>query len=427
MKLLIFFRRYRPILSQDLLGPIKGSCWLLLDKFIRLTLGLYVVAWTARYLGPLEFGKLSFVIALLFFFQALANPGLDTIVVRDLVRFPARVGIILGTVFSIRFTSGFLMALIAITSIGFIEGISSENLQLLFLASGVLIFQSFDTIDLWFQSQYQNKKNILVKTSVYIFINLLKIFGIYKGYGIEFFSVMLSLEAALSALGLIAVYRRTSSRVRWQYSTKVAIRLVKECWPLALTALCVAGYMRVDQLIIAYFFGDTELGIYAAVLPISTLWNALPLILAVGFQPFFARLHKKNKQEFINFYKKWLFFAFLISITISLIISVFSQELISILLGDKYLSASTALSIHAFTNIGVFIGLAQTPWITSMHRSDIRLKQTIYGLVSAVTLNLLLVPNFGILGAAISAVASSLISSIFSTLFIEKELLSPKY
>ncbi|MEX5793524.1 hypothetical protein AB6H32_21200 [Providencia hangzhouensis] len=48
---------------------MSNSSWLLLDKFVRMGLGLAVSAWVARYLGPTQYGELAYVLAYLAFFK----------------------------------------------------------------------------------------------------------------------------------------------------------------------------------------------------------------------------------------------------------------------------------------------------------------------------------------------------------------------
>src|SRR5580658_638643 len=67
---------------------VDNSGWLLLDKVLRILLGALVGAWVARYLGPSKFGELSYAVAFIAVFTAIAGLGADGITVRDLARDP---------------------------------------------------------------------------------------------------------------------------------------------------------------------------------------------------------------------------------------------------------------------------------------------------------------------------------------------------
>jgi len=75
---------------QQLQNAIGNSGWLMFEKLLRMAVGLFVNVWIARYLGPENFGLLSYALAFAFLFLPLVTLGLDEIVVRNLVRDPAR-------------------------------------------------------------------------------------------------------------------------------------------------------------------------------------------------------------------------------------------------------------------------------------------------------------------------------------------------
>jgi PST family polysaccharide transporter len=104
-----------------------------------------------------------------------ATLGLDTIVVRDIVRQPSNKDEILGTTLGIRLMGGCLVIFLAVTSVSLVRpGEDLTRFLVAIIAAGT-IFQAFDTIDLWFQSQVQSKYTVWAKTSSYLLINIGKI------------------------------------------------------------------------------------------------------------------------------------------------------------------------------------------------------------------------------------------------------------
>jgi PST family polysaccharide transporter len=65
---------------------LSNTGWLMIDRFVRLFLGVAVGAWVARYLGPERYGELCYSIALVALFQTVANLGADGIIIRDICR-----------------------------------------------------------------------------------------------------------------------------------------------------------------------------------------------------------------------------------------------------------------------------------------------------------------------------------------------------
>src|SRR5690348_14183303 len=67
---------------QNLIG---NTGWLFADRILRMSVGLVVSVWIARFLGPDQYGLFNYALAFVALFSILATLGLDRIVVRDLV------------------------------------------------------------------------------------------------------------------------------------------------------------------------------------------------------------------------------------------------------------------------------------------------------------------------------------------------------
>ena len=60
----------------------------MLDKGLRLVLGLVIGIWMARALGPVKFGQFNYAFAFVALFSSIASLGLDGVLVRNLVNAP---------------------------------------------------------------------------------------------------------------------------------------------------------------------------------------------------------------------------------------------------------------------------------------------------------------------------------------------------
>ena len=94
--------RDRILNSADLRKISINILWLAIDKILRMGVGLFVGVWIARYLGPEQFGTLNYSVAFVAIVGAFASFGLDSLVIRDIVRYPDRSGELLGTTVSLR-------------------------------------------------------------------------------------------------------------------------------------------------------------------------------------------------------------------------------------------------------------------------------------------------------------------------------------
>ena len=154
---------------------ISNTGWLFADKIIRMGVGLFVGVWIARYLGPEQFGIFNYAIAFVALFLPIANLGLDSIVVREIVRFPSSKDEILGTVFVLKFFSGILIFISVLAAIILVRPEDTLIQCLVGITAGGIIFQAFDTIDIWFESQVASKYTVYIKNISFLIMTIFKI------------------------------------------------------------------------------------------------------------------------------------------------------------------------------------------------------------------------------------------------------------
>lgn len=393
---------------------VNNSGWLVFDRIIRLLLGLLIGAWVIRYLGPEQYGALAYVLSIMAFFQSIVSFGLDGIVVRDIANNRAFAGNIIGTVFVLRVFIGFLCWISAIVFMVLFEGSKSSLVIITAVVGGVLVFQSADTIDLWFQSQTQSKRTVIAKMVAYLLSNGAKIVLIIAKAPLIAFAGVMVFDALAVAIGLLIAYRFFPVDGHLHVVRSSINKILHESWPYMISGISVMIYMRIDQIMIKNMLDEKSLGIYAAALPLSQLWNIIPTTLVVSLAPFVAKKKIESNEAYekalLQIFRLFGIFGILVSITTAL----FAPIITGLLFGKSYSGTSTVLSIHVFTNVFIAQGVAQSIWLLNERMGHISLYKTLAGVAAAVAGNLYFIPKYGINGAAISAVCSYGVSAFLS-------------
>ncbi|HII0648062.1 TPA: flippase [Salmonella enterica subsp. enterica serovar Yopougon] len=403
-------------LSVDIRKIIHNAGWLLFDKFARLAFGLLVGVWVARHLGPKTYGELAYVVTLVSFFQVIALLGMDSILVRDISNNKKEANEVLGSALFLRLLSGVLCLFLVVLFTYFFNGYNTAVLVL--LAGGSLLFQCVDTIDIWFQSQSQSKRTVIAKLSSYTITNILRVFCILTNFPLWTFALLLSVDAMLASIALFYAYRTYKTTEKWRPGLKKCKEILSESWPFMISGISIILYMRVDQVMIKNMLGEASLGVYAASLQFSTLWNFVPLTLSISIAPYIAR----KKKDGVEIYKKALKNTFLLFSVLGWMITLFvaalSPFIINIMLGAKYSSGTPVLAVHVITNLFICLGVAQSLWIVNERKGSLVLYKSLTGLIVCFISNFILIPIYGIEGAAISAVISQLSACIlFNAIF----------
>ncbi len=279
---------------------IHNTGWLLADKCLRMVMGLFVGAWIARYLGPSQYGELAYVLSFVVFFQVISQLGLDGIAIRDMARDRESSSAILGTVFRMRIVTGFFCWLGAVGSMALFRPDDSYTLILTAIVAGSLVFQSADTVDLWFQSQTQSKRTVFAKTITYLLNTLFKVGLILAKAPLLYFAIACFAEITMSAIALYISYGRFPTPFKWAWDIAWGKRLLKESWPYMLSGLAITIYMRIDQIVLREMLGTRELGIFSAALPFSTTWYFIPMMIAQSAGPSIAKKNRVIRQAMIG-------------------------------------------------------------------------------------------------------------------------------
>jgi O-antigen/teichoic acid export membrane protein len=402
---------------------VRNLQWLLMEKLLRIALGILVGAWVARHLGPSRFGVLSYVIAFVGIFQAACQLGLDSIVVRDLSQRHNDGGDILGTALRLRLGAGAAGLVLALVTMAVLRPDDHESLLLTALIAGGLLFQAADTVDLWFQSQLQSRLSVIAKIVAITCSNGLRIVAILAGAGTHVFAGLMLVELALSALALSMLYRRHRSASPWRWRPQLVAPMLREAWPLLVAALAVLLYMRLDQILLRELVGERELGLYAAAQQLSAVWYFLPMIVCSSVAPELARLHVADPAAYLAALRRLFSLCWMLSLTLAVVMVAAAGPLIAVLYGPAYADATTALRLHSLAIIPVSLGIAQSLWITHEKRPLFALYRTLLGFVVSIAMNLALIPRFGAAGSAAAYLCCQFAAAILSNAVLAPQML----
>jgi PST family polysaccharide transporter len=444
---MIFYAKF--LARPHLFRVLKNSGWLVFDALLRGVTALVIGAWIARYLGPEQFGKLTYVLAYLMFFQVIANLGMDGIVIRDIVNLDAvtnptlekyndghkqeqknkiEIGGILGTTFALRFLVGIFCWVLAVGGMWALYGWNSENVILTALAGGCLVFQAANTIDLWFQSQNQSRKTVLAKFCAFLVTNGLRVAFIFGELPLVSFAVAMFIEFLITAVALGYAYKKMPCGSLWVFDIKrTGLKLIKESWPFVISGISITMYMRIDQVMVANMLGEKELGLYSAAIILASMWYVLPTIACTSLLPTFSLSKSINQGLYLERMVKLFRFLLILSVCISIFVYCFSGELIHFFYGDQFKESAVLLKILIFTTIPVFMGVGQGIWSINEKKSKHYLMQTISGGIVCVILNIILVPRYGLEGAAISLLIAQFTAAFILNAIIEKDLFKMQF
>lgn len=388
--------------------------WLLLDTFVRMGVSFFVGVWVVRHLGPEQFGFLSYAGAMVAFFSVFSKLGLDAITVRELVVGTIAREKIMGTVFFLKLWGG-VSAVALSAAIVYLTNPDPLMALLTAITAFSLVFQATDVIDYWFQSQVVSKYVAYAKSGASIASGVFKIGLIMMDASLVWFAAAFALEALLVAVGFLWAYMRMHTHVAiWRFDTAVAKTLMKDAWPLILSAISVMIYMRIDQVMIGNMIGYEALGNYTAAVRISEMWYFIPTIVTGSVFPAIIQTKKRDEKLYYARLQKLYDMMIWLAIAIAVPMTFLSEWIVSVLYGVDYAKAASVLVIHVWIGIFAFIGAASGKWFIAEKYQNLAFRRTFYGMIINVALNFLLIPRYGMQGAAWATLIGQSFSAYFS-------------
>jgi len=396
---------------------LGNTGWLMADRVLRMGVGLFVGVWVARYLGPAQFGSLNFALSYIALFGSLTSLGLDGIVIRQIVGDSRNTLGVLGSTLALRLGGAFLALLASVIIINFVEPHDPMALLLVSIVAIGLIFQAFDTIDSYFQSQVQSKFSVWAKNIAFLVVAGLRVILIHLKAPVWAFAVAGVAELALGAVALWIAYGMVGgSLLKWRTSWKMSVDLLKQGWPLVLSGMAIMIYMRIDMVMLKLMKGDAAAGLYAAATKVSEVWYFIAIAIVSSVSPAIMR-SRSDPQLYYDRLRTLFSVMIMISVTIGSGIALASHWIVERLYSDAYVQAAPVLAVHIWASVFVFIGVAQSPWDISEDFLKLALYRTVAGAVSNIVINLFLIPRYAALGAAIATVVSYAISSFVANAF----------
>jgi len=414
---LIRHLKNRPALQKIL----ANTGWLFFVKIFRMGVGLFVGVWVARYLGPEQFGVLSYAVAFVGLFLPISKLGLDGIVVREIVRTPESANEILGTAFSLKLAGAVTAFLASIGVIFLIKPQDSLIKIMVAIIAASFIVKTFEAIDLWFRSQVQSKFTVIAQNSAFLLAALLKIGLLLAGVSVIYFAWTNLLEACIATFGLIIAYKIYGLRISdWSFSLKRFNALFRDSWPFIFSGFFAVIFMQIDQIMIGQMLGNQSVGQYSAAVCISTIWYFIPMSIVNSVFPSIIEARKIDEKLYYERLRKLFNVMALCAYSVIIPLTFLSNLIVNTLYGKEYIQSAYILQVHIFSCIFLFLGLARGPWINAENFTKFVLLTNSIGAVSNVILNYVLIGWMGTIGAAYSTLISYFLAYIASNILFAK-------
>jgi len=255
-------------------------------------------------------------------------------------------------------------------------------------------------------------------TASVFFTSSLKILLIILEAPLIYFAIVFSVEFLMAAAGFLLVYKHNKLKIiKWKFRKETAMNLLKDSWPLILSGLVIAIYAKIDQVMIKNMLDNKELGYYATAVRLSEAWYFIPVALTNSIFPAVINAKNVSNEFYINRIQKLYDILAWMAISIAVPVSIFSKDIINIIFGNEFLSAAPVLTIYIWAGVAVFLGVASSQYLITENYTKLSFSRNFVGMIFNVALNFILIPKYGIVGAAVATLISYSLATFSIILF----------
>ncbi len=203
------------------------------------------------------------------------------------------------------------------------------------------------------------------------------------------------------------IYFKEIFKIQPRKNKKLAKNIFSYSWPLVFFALSLWTLHSTDSFMIGLFKTVEDVGFYNVAIPISLLLTLSIDLFGHMFFPLVTKEYAKGNKEIVKQLSqqtgKWVY---MISLPLFILLIIFPGVFIKILFGGEYFIAANALRFLSVGAMFTAVFEVSKRLILMKGKSKLIFKNTLFVLALNIILNLILIPIYGITGAAIATMVS---------------------
>lgn len=395
-------------------------------KVITASSTLLVTIIIGNALGEEGFGELTKIFVFVGYFYTAADLGLNSIYVKiansqnqkELLRILAGIRLILASFFAaIAILIAFLIPYNPITSTGFSPAVKAG----IAIYSLTIITQAlYTTANAFFQKslRYDLSTIAVVLGALTALIGVLFAFITHAPL-LTYVSVYVFSGITAVFTASFFIYRKLKTPLLPLFVRSQMLEMVNQSWPIGLSLILNLIYFRIDVLILSSFRPSAEVGVYGLAFQFFEASLAIPIFFSNALYPVLLKVYRTSLIDFKKQISNWLKLLTGVSLLLAVVLFMIS-EFIPFLYQGRFTASVPALKILA---IGLpFFFASALIWHALIIFGRQKLLIIIYaaGAIFNLTANLIFIPDYGYLAAAvITPISEAFILSLLTIAYLK--------
>ncbi|MBR2867877.1 MAG: flippase [Clostridia bacterium] len=381
--------------------------WIVICKVVQSLLQLLIGMFSARYLGPENYGLLKYAASVVAFALPVMKLGMDATLVHELVEKPHMESKIIGTSLTMNFASslacmGAVSAFASVMNAG-----ETETILVCALYSVSLVFAALEMIQYWFQYKLMSKYSSITMLCVYTAVMVYKVFLLASGKSVYWFALSISLEYGLVAAVLLVIYIKKGGRLSFSLAT--AKEMLGRSKHYITASMMLVILQNTDHIMLTEMSGKFQNGLYSAAITCTSVTQFVFIAIIDSFRPVILENKKQNSDEYgLNVSRLYCVTQYL-AIAQSVVFTVLAELIIIVLYGAEYSAAVPVLRILIWYYSFSVMGVVRNVWILAEQKQKYLWVINLLGAMTNIVLNAFFIPRWDACGAAAASLITQFI------------------
>ena len=440
-------RFYRPENSEGEVRTVaKNSLVPLALSLVNKAIDFAFAMLYVRLLGPEGTGQYAFVVAVYGIFEIISRYGLGTFLTRDVSADKNQSSRYLTNVVALRtllwLASLPILGLViwlyrsldSLSLFGWYQGdltpIGTQEVQALLIFAVSMLFANWaDALSSTFMAFEKMEYPAGLTNAVALLKVTLGALVLLLGWGYVGLAAVSLLMNLLQCIWLYGLLRRTLFQPEWRWDWPLQRWMMHSSGPLMINHLLATIFWRIDVWLLRPLAGETSVGLYSVGLKYLDGLNIIPSVFTMAIFPLMSRYARNEGNNLLRAYVLSLRLLVIVCLPIAMATTFLASDLVYFIGGAQYLhvpetfrffgreihylgGSDLALTVIIWSIPIGFVNSVTQYVLIAVNQQHYLTKAFIIGVVFNVAGNLLVIPGFGYVGAALVTILSE-----FSLLF----------
>ncbi|CAH1057994.1 flippase [Paenibacillus pseudetheri] len=395
----------------------KNLSWIFAGNLVHAILQFLLNILIARVLTTADYGLINYSASLIAFFTSLGTLGFNGIITKKISDEEDKAEEYLGSAIIYRL----IFSIFAIISLQIIVRIFDPNNTKLhtvvFFQSITIFFGAFDLIVYFFRYTAQAKVVEVLRLAAFFLSAFWRLIVLATYKSITLYVLGTSIESVFFAVFLVFAFVKIK-KTRFKFRNSTAISLMRLSYPFISSAIMTTIYGQVDKIMLNNMIDSTAVAYFSVSLTLAGAISIIPSALIEGFRPDIMASRNRDIKKYHKRLKQLYCMVFWICITYCLFITIFAKDIVLILYGDKYLPAVSSMSLIVWYTSFSYFGAINNMYMVAENKVKWVQVITLVGAILNVLLNFILIPYYGIVGAATASLITQIVANFILLAFI---------